>query len=84
VGGSHKDEAVYTNTNCLNDPQIALFAAYVKTLGIYKCPADREKVTMKSGQRFPRLRSYSMNSAFGREPVDWFDDPAYFFFRKTS
>ena len=46
------------NTAYITDPKYALLAPYTSgTLGIYKCPGDREECDLG-----PRVRSYSMNN----------------------
>ncbi|MFO1499098.1 MAG: type II secretion system protein [Verrucomicrobiota bacterium] len=64
VGAHHQAPEYFTNQAALLDPNQAGFAAYIRTLGIYKCPADREKVKIGS-REYPRVRNYSMNSYFG-------------------
>jgi prepilin-type N-terminal cleavage/methylation domain-containing protein/prepilin-type processing-associated H-X9-DG protein len=53
-----------TNALLLLNPNRSLFAPYLKTVGIYKCPADRTPGTSATRQR-PRVRSYAMNSYLG-------------------
>ena len=88
VGATHKDPDIYTNVDCLINGQYASFAPYIRDVKVYKDPADRQTIALKGPdgvtRPYPRLRSYSMNSAFGRESIDYFDDPNYCFFRKTS
>ena len=55
-----------TNTRFLIDREGALFAPYIKTPEIYRCPAD-ESVTEIERVRYPRVRSVSMNQAMGYE-----------------
>jgi prepilin-type N-terminal cleavage/methylation domain-containing protein len=64
IGATHLDPSYYTNLSALTDPNQAEFAPYLGNANIYKCPSDREKVTIGSGS-FSRLRSYSMNSYVG-------------------
>src|SRR5437879_2705711 len=54
-----------TNTFYLTDPQWALIAPYAgPNPALYKCPADQKLSTdPATGRQFPRVRSYSMNSA---------------------
>ena len=68
-----------TNTAALQNPNRSKFAPYT-SLGVYKCPADRSAVTI-AGTPHPRVRSMSMNQAFG--PGDWLD-PAGFRANVTS
>lgn len=44
----------------------ALLANYVKSIGVYKCPADIYQSTANPG---PRTRSVSMNGAMGGKPT---------------
>jgi hypothetical protein len=84
MGATHLQPEWYTNVNALTDPREASFAAYVKTPGIYKCPSDREKVTVGAGS-FPRLRSYSMNSYVGwSQPADGWNSAYYRGFDKSA
>lgn len=40
-------------------------APYVKHLEVWRCPADRSNVRDLNSKQIPRVRSYSMNDAFG-------------------
>ena len=40
LGDEHIHPDAYTNPSFLLDPQFALFADYVRSAGVYKCPAD--------------------------------------------
>lgn len=46
-----------TNLLFLVDSRYAAFAAYIKSPGVYKCPADKSTVTINR-QIYPRSRSY--------------------------
>jgi prepilin-type N-terminal cleavage/methylation domain-containing protein len=59
--GSNTDN---TNTQLLLDPDVSQLAPYTRSAGIYKCPADRSTVTIRS-QRYPRVRSMGMNAFLG-------------------
>jgi prepilin-type N-terminal cleavage/methylation domain-containing protein len=61
LGGNHSDPATLITTNYLVDQRYALFAAYIRTIGIYKCPADRASWRY-DGVLENELRSYSMNT----------------------
>jgi prepilin-type N-terminal cleavage/methylation domain-containing protein/prepilin-type processing-associated H-X9-DG protein len=52
-----------TNTDLLVGPR-ALFKPYIPTARLYKCPADKSKVTMNK-QQYDRVRSYCMNEFLG-------------------
>jgi prepilin-type N-terminal cleavage/methylation domain-containing protein/prepilin-type processing-associated H-X9-DG protein len=59
-----------TNTLWLTDPQWAKLAPYTaKTAGVYKCPADPSRVTIR-GVGYPRVRSISMSQAMNSRD-DW-------------
>jgi len=60
-GGNHGDPQTLTNAAYLTDARYALFAPYVKTVNIYKCPGDRSSWPI-GGKKVPELRSYSLNS----------------------
>lgn len=60
AGGEHLYPAYFTNRNCLLDPGQALFAAYLKAIGVYKCPADRSEPAWL-GITYPKVRSYALN-----------------------
>src|SRR5207247_10088632 len=53
-----------TNTLKLIDSQQSIIANYVKSTGVWKCPADRyESPAQKAAGMKPRVRSISMNAA---------------------
>ena len=58
-----------TNTFLLTEPKLSLFGSYLKTIAIYRCPADNYKVLHSGGplkgQKAPRIRSNSMNAWVG-------------------
>jgi prepilin-type N-terminal cleavage/methylation domain-containing protein len=64
LGGNHSDPSTLISTNYLIDPRYALFAGYVRSMGLYKCPADRANWSYR-GAIENELRSYSMNSYVG-------------------
>jgi prepilin-type processing-associated H-X9-DG protein len=45
------------------NPEYALFADYLKSAGVYKCPSDRDEPAWL-GTTHPKLRSYSLNCFF--------------------
>jgi prepilin-type N-terminal cleavage/methylation domain-containing protein len=49
-----------TNSALLVDPAVSSMANYVRSVAVYKCPADTYDVP-----EGPRVRSYSMNGALG-------------------
>lgn len=93
LGATHLSPSYYTNVAALSNPEEASFASYLKTPGVYKCPADRDKIHIGAGS-FPRIRSYSMNSYIGwtapvlpvgdNATVAPWNDPTYLAFNKTS
>ena len=71
-----------TNIQDLLDPQRAMFAPYLPSAKVYKCPADKSYVTI-SGARHSRVRSMGMSQAMGG-PGSWLPAPKYKIFTKTS
>jgi prepilin-type processing-associated H-X9-DG protein len=63
------------NTNTL-DLQRSLLFPYLKSVGVFKCPADRSMATER-GPRYPRLRSLTMNNWLGRYLPDGSLGPVY-------
>jgi prepilin-type processing-associated H-X9-DG protein len=53
-----------TNTALMLDSKYALFAPYLHSLEVYRCPTDRLSV-MVSGRPYPKIRSYSLNAYTG-------------------
>ena len=53
-----------TNTSYLVGRREVLFSPYIGTSQTYKCPSDRSTVRI-GGNRFGRVRSYSMNQYIG-------------------
>jgi prepilin-type N-terminal cleavage/methylation domain-containing protein len=67
VGGSFEGTpADATNEFLLYDPKKSLFGPYLKSVSIYKCPADRALGTHGT-LKLPRVRSYGMNAYVGWE-----------------
>jgi prepilin-type N-terminal cleavage/methylation domain-containing protein/prepilin-type processing-associated H-X9-DG protein len=64
-----------TNKQDLLDPKRAMFAPYIPSAEVYKCPADMSSVTIR-GQKFFRVRSMGMSQAMGG-PGGWLQPPAY-------
>ena len=84
MGGEHLFPAYFTNRDYLLDPQYALFADYLKTAGVYKCPSDRNEPAWL-GVPHPKLRSYSLNCYFNwQTPGDGVFSSARVTFRKQS
>lgn len=76
VGGSFEGR-VQDNTNLflLVDPRYSLFAPYLRSPEVYRCPADRSTVTL-GGRRLPVVRSYGMNSHVGWRGAVYRENPA--------
>jgi len=53
-----------TNTTQLTDDRKTQLAAYLKTTAVFKCPSD-QSYAIRGGERYPRVRSYSMNGFVG-------------------
>ena len=64
-----------TNKQDLLDPKRAMFAPYLQSADVYKCPADMSAVTIR-GQRISRVRSMGMSQAMGG-PGAWLQPSAY-------
>jgi prepilin-type N-terminal cleavage/methylation domain-containing protein/prepilin-type processing-associated H-X9-DG protein len=73
LGGNHGDPQTLVNTQYLVNPGYALFAPYLKTVDLYKCPGDR-KTWKWPNVNVPELRSYSMNS-YVATPLANVEDP---------
>jgi prepilin-type N-terminal cleavage/methylation domain-containing protein/prepilin-type processing-associated H-X9-DG protein len=71
-----------TNLNLLKQ---GLLWDYNKSLPSYKCPADRSTATEADGQKYPSVRSISMNGNMNGN--SWYTasiDSTYFTYRKLS
>jgi len=66
-GGNHGDIQTLTNSQFLVGQNYALFAPYLKSVELYKCPADRSlwSVGLVGGKKVFELRSYSLNCFVG-------------------
>jgi prepilin-type N-terminal cleavage/methylation domain-containing protein/prepilin-type processing-associated H-X9-DG protein len=53
-----------TNSALLLDEKKTQLARYLKTAEVFKCPSD-QSYAIRGGARYPRVRSYSMNSHVG-------------------
>jgi prepilin-type N-terminal cleavage/methylation domain-containing protein/prepilin-type processing-associated H-X9-DG protein len=83
-GGTHYSLNGYTNPACFLDPEVALFANYLKSYLIYKCPSDAGVGTFSGRPPFT-LRSYSMNAYLGSDESLRPDlSPDHFSFFKSS
>lgn len=66
-GGNLASLSGATNSFALVDAATAPFGSYTKEARLYRCPDDPSTATI-SGRLYPRVRSYSMNSAVGTNP----------------
>jgi|GEM_PF-123441 len=84
AGDDHNNTSAFGNLGFLTDPQFALFAEYLKTSAIYRCPADRSLRDIGGGFQ-PRIRTYALNAYMNWEfGLLNNNDPAYVVFRKSS
>ena len=85
VGKEHIHPDGFVNPDYLINPQYALFADYIHTVSVYKCPADRTMIKV-AGVDQPRLRNYSLNSYFAWDTPanDNNNSPGYRSFYKMS
>lgn len=84
AGDEHNNIQAFGNTNYLIDPKYALFADYLKTPEVYRCPADRSTLAINGIYR-PRVRTYALNSYFNwKYGVLNNNAPTYMNFHKTS
>ncbi len=63
-GSNHGDPQTLVNTQYLIGANMALFAPYLRSVAVYKCPADRSSWPIGSRSQ-PELRSYAMNGYVG-------------------
>src|SRR5215471_2289303 len=83
------DNPANYDTKLLMDPQYARFAPYIRSVGVYKCPADKSMTRVK-GVPTPRMRSMSMSQAFDCDrtsstcPGYWLPYPKYKVFKRFS
>lgn len=89
AGAEHLNRSAYTNIDYIMNPQYALFANYLKSPAIYKCPSDHSRVEI-GGTRYPKTRSYALNGYLGwtwpSVPGDvyWYCSPNYRIFSKMT
>jgi prepilin-type N-terminal cleavage/methylation domain-containing protein len=69
-GGNHGDDQTLTNSQYLVGNSYALFAPYIKSVEIYKCPADRTLWPVRGKGNVFELRSYAMNCYVGTRPAN--------------
>jgi prepilin-type N-terminal cleavage/methylation domain-containing protein/prepilin-type processing-associated H-X9-DG protein len=58
-------EPINTNTAVLLNSTLTTMAAYIKSVGVYKCPGDGYQSAANPG---PRVRSVSMNGTLNNKP----------------
>jgi len=74
----------FMDPTSFTDPKKSAFASYLKSVEVYKCPADRSAYTVGK-KRLPRLRSYSMNDYVnGGEEQFTVVAPIYFYKRASD
>jgi prepilin-type N-terminal cleavage/methylation domain-containing protein len=84
VQGAFFNPATVRTNEYILSPRYALFADYLKTIGVYVCPTDRD-VVKDGGRDYPKLRSYSLNAYVGwTGPWDSRMSSAYRIFQKQS
>ncbi len=87
-GGNHGDNQTLTNAQYLVGSKYALFAPYLKSVEVYKCPADRTLWPIPGKGKVFELRSYSLNSYIGTRPANvelpLTFNPAYQVYLKSS
>jgi len=86
LGDWHNNFSAYSDTAYLTDPQYALFANFVKTAAIYRCPADHSTLDI-NGTPQSRIRTYSLNAYFNWQFDSRHDNnnsSSYLNFKKTA
>ncbi|HEU5396161.1 MAG TPA: prepilin-type N-terminal cleavage/methylation domain-containing protein, partial [Verrucomicrobiae bacterium] len=75
-----------TNTAYLFDPNYALLADQIHSIGTYVCPADRDWVKVLPGTtQYPKIRSYELNAYVGWNGAwDYRLNAGYKIFRKQT
>ena len=70
-----------TNTAILTDTRQTQLARYLKSTGVFKCPADQSYAIRPApdGPRYPRVRSYSMNQVIGESSRGPYTSAHYFY-----
>lgn len=82
-GGEHITPQFFTNRECLINPEYAHFADYLKSVEVYKCPADRDEPNWL-GPVYPKLRSYSLNGYLGWVTGNKFSSSSLFFQKESD
>jgi prepilin-type N-terminal cleavage/methylation domain-containing protein len=73
LGDNHMYLPAFYDPQYLIGPNYALFAPYLKTALIYKCPADKSTVP-GLGRNVPKVRSYALNCYVGT-PAGSLEEP---------
>ena len=73
----------FIDPTSFTDPKKAAFAPYLKSVAVYKCPADRSAYTI-ARKRVPRLRSYSMNDYVNGGPEQFPAVAPVYFYKRAS
>jgi prepilin-type N-terminal cleavage/methylation domain-containing protein len=87
LGDNHMYTPAFIDPQYLLNPNYALFAPYLRTAQIYKCPADHSTLLV-GGKQLPKIRSYALNCYVGtpagtlREPFQ--PNPGYKYYIKSS
>ena len=66
MGSEHIFPTGFVNKDFLLDREYALFADYLQTAELYRCPADRSTVAI-GGPPQPRIRTYALNATMNWE-----------------
>ena len=80
-GGDHAMVDRFTNDVALADPQLSLFASYIKSKPSYRCPADNKPIATRKA---PNVRSYAMNSYIDPASSEFASDGGYKVFGKAG
>jgi prepilin-type N-terminal cleavage/methylation domain-containing protein len=73
----------FIDPTSFTDPKKSAFAPYVKSIGIYSCPAERTTYP-QGGRRINKLRSYSMNDYLNGGPQQFAPIPPVTFYTRNS
>lgn len=73
----------FIDPDSFTNPKKAAFAAYWKTLDVYRCPAERTMYNV-GGKRIPKLRSYSMNDYLNGGEEQFAPLPPVTFYKRNS
>ena len=83
-GGGHALLDAFHDERYVLDSQLASFAAYVTSPNVYRCPADKTRITV-NGEPKQRLRNYALNGYLGgTDSIGQMLQAEYQVFRKVS